>query len=212
VAAILVSENGGPDVLAVAELPDPEPGPGEVVVDVAASGVNFADVAKKTGRMPEQLPFIPGHEAAGVVSPVGSQVSGVTVGDRVGWAWPGVLGGYAERVAVPAEWIVPLPPQIEPLMAAAVLIQGLTAHYLSHSAYPVRPGDTVLAMLPPAVRVLLTQMVKLRGGRVIGTVSTAAKERFARQAGADEVIRYTEVDFAAEVARLTQGAGASSRQ
>lgn len=94
--------------------------------------------------MPEPLPFIPGHEAAGIVSSVGSQVSGVTVGDRVAWGYPGVLGGYAERVAVPAQWIVPLPPQIDLSTAAAVLIQGMTAHYLSHAAYPVRPGDTVL--------------------------------------------------------------------
>jgi NADPH2:quinone reductase len=209
--AIMVSENGGPDVLAIAELPDPEPGPGEVVVDVAASGVNFADITKRSGRMPEPLPFIPGHEAAGIVSSVGSQVSGVTVGDRVGWAWPGVLGGYAERVAVPAQWIVPLPPQIDPSTAAAVLIQGLTAHYLSHAAYPVRPGDTVLVHAAAGgVGSLLTQMVKLRGGRVIGTVSTAAKEKIAREAGADEVIRYTEVDFAAEVARLTHGAGVAA--
>jgi len=209
--AIMVSENGGPDVLAVAEVPDPEPGPGEVVVDVAASGVNFADIAKRTGRMPEPLPFIPGHEAAGTVSSVGSEVSGISVGDRVGWAWPGVLGGYAERVAVPAQWIVPLPPQIGPSAAAAVLIQGLTAHYLSHAAYRVRPGDTVLVHVAAGgVGSLLTQMVKLRGGRVIGTVSTAAKEKFAREAGADEVIRYTEVDFAAEVARLTQGAGVAA--
>jgi NADPH:quinone reductase len=209
--AIMVSETGGPDVLAMAELPDPEPGPGEVVVDVAASGVNFADIAKRTGRMPEQLPFIPGHEAAGIVSSVGSRVSGVTVGDRVGWAWPGVLGGYAERVAVPAQWIVPLPPQIETSTAAAVLIQGLTAHYLSHAAYPVRPGDTVLVHAAAGgVGSMLTQMVKLQGGRVIGTVSTAAKEEFARQNGADEVICYTDVDFAAEVARLTKGAGVAA--
>ncbi len=209
--AIVVSENGGPEVLAYAELPDPEPGPGEVVVDVAASGVNFADIAKRTGRMPEPLPFIPGHEAAGTVSSVGSQVSGVTVGDQVSWAWPGVLGGYAERVAVPAQWIVPLPPQIAPSTAAAVLIQGLTAHYLSHAAYPVRPGDTVLVHAAAGgVGSLLTQLVKLRGGRVIGTVSTAEKEKFARDVGADEVIRYTEVDFAAAVARLTRGAGVAA--
>jgi NADPH:quinone reductase len=209
--AIMVSETGGPDVLAMAELPDPEPGPGEVVVDVAASGVNFADIAKRTGRMPEQLPFIPGHEAAGIVSSVGSRVSGVTVGDRVGWAWPGVLGGYAERVAVPAQWIVPLPPQIETSTAAAVLIQGLTAHYLSHAAYPVRPGDTVLVHAAAGgVGSMLTQMVKLQGGRVIGTASTAAKEDFARENGADEVICYTDVDFAAEVARLTKGAGVAA--
>lgn len=209
--AIVVSENGGPDVLAIAEQPDPEPGPDEVVVDVAASGVNFADIAKRTGRMPEQLPFIPGHEGAGVVCSVGSQVSGVTAGDRVGWAWPGVLGGYAERVAVPAQLIVPLPPQIGPSTAAAAAIQGLTAHYLSHAVYPVRPGETVLVhSAAGGVGSLLTQMVKLRGGRVIGTVSTAAKEDYARQAGADEVIRYTEVDFAAEVARLTRGAGVAA--
>jgi len=209
--AIMVSENGGPDVLAIAELPDPEPGPGEVVVDVAASGVNFADITKRAGRIPEPLPFIPGHEAAGVVSSVGSQVSGVTVGDRVGWGWPGVSGGYAERVAVPAQWIVPLPPQMQASTAAAVLIQGLTAHYLSHAAYPVRPGDTVLVHAAAGgVGSLLTQMIKLRGGRVIGTVSTAAKEKVARQAGADELIRYTEVDFAAEVKRLTHGAGVSA--
>lgn len=209
--AIVVSKNGGPEVLAMAELPDPEPGPGEVVVDVAASGVNFADIAKRTGRMPEQLPFVPGHEAAGIVSSVGSRVSGVTVGDRVGWAWPGVLGGYAERVAVPAQWIVPLPPQIELSTAAAVLIQGLTAHYLSHAACQVNPGDTVLVHAAAGgVGSLLTQMVKLQGGRVIGTVSTAAKEEFAREAGADEVIRYTDVDFAAEVKRFTKGAGVAA--
>jgi NADPH:quinone reductase len=209
--AIMVSESGGPGVLAVAEVPDPEPGPGEVVVDVAASGVNFADIAKRAGRMPGPLPFIPGHEAAGTVSSVGSQVSGISVGDRVGWAWPGVLGGYAERVAVPAQWIVPLPPQIGPAAAAAVLIQGLTAHYLSHAAYPVRPGDTVLVHAAAGgVGSLLTQMVRLRGGTVIGTVSTAAKEKFAREAGAEEVIRYTEADFAAEVARLTRGAGVAA--
>ena len=209
--AIVVSENGGPDVLAIAEQPDPEPGPDEVVVDVAASGVNFADIAKRTGRMAEQLPFIPGHEAAGIVSSVGSQVNGVMVGDRVGWAWPGILGGYAERAAVPAEWIVPLPPQIEPSTAAALLIQGLTAHYLSHAVYPVHSGDTILVHAAAGgVGSLLTRMVKLRGGRVIGTVSTAAKERYARDAGADAVIRYTEVDFAAEVARLTRGAGVAA--
>jgi NADPH:quinone reductase len=209
--AITVSENGGPDVLVLAEVPDPEPLPREVVIDVAASGVNFADISKRAGHRPEPLPFIPGHEAAGVVSSVGSQVSGIAVGDRVGWGWPGVPGGYAERVAVPARWVVPLPAQIEASTAAAVLIQGLTAHYLSHGVYPVRPGDTVLVHgAAGGVGSLLTQMVKIRGGRVIGTVSTAAKEKLAREIGADEVIRYTEADFAAEVARLTGGAGVAA--
>jgi NADPH2:quinone reductase len=208
VRAIVVSENGGPDALVITELPDPEPGPDEVVVDVAASGVNFADIAKRTGRLPEPLPFVPGHEGAGTVSSVGSAVTSVSVGDLVSWAWPGVCGGYAERVSVPAKWIVPLPQRIEPATAAAVLIQGLTAHYLSHAVYPVSPGDTVLIHgAAGGVGSLLTQMVKLRGGRVIGTVSNAAKERFAREAGADEVIRYTEVDPAAEVAHLTGGSG-----
>jgi NADPH:quinone reductase len=194
--AITVSENGGPDVLVLAEVPDPEPLPREVIIDVAASGVNFADISKRAGHRPEPLPFIPGHEAAGVVSSVGSQVSGIAVGDRVGWGWPGVPGGYAERVAVPARWVVPLPAQIEASTAAAVLIQGLTAHYLSHGVYPVRPGDTVLVHgAAGGVGSLLTQMVKIRGGRVIGTVSTAAKEKLAREIGADEVIRYTEADL-----------------
>jgi NADPH2:quinone reductase len=207
----VVSTNGGPDVLTVTERPDPEPGPGEVVIDQTASGVNFADAAKRAGRIPGPLPFIPGHEGAGTVSGVGPGVRGITFGDRVGWAWPGVLGGYAERVAVPALWIVPLPPQIEPPTAAAVLIQGLTAHYLSHTAYPVRAGDTVLVHAAAGgVGSLLTQMVRLRGGRVIGTVSTAAKEQIARDAGAEEVIRYSEVDFAAEIARLTGGSGVAA--
>jgi NADPH2:quinone reductase len=209
--AIVVSQNGGPDVLVITELPDPEPGPGEVLVDVAAIGVNFADIAKRTGRMPEPLPFIPGHEAAGTVASVGSGVTSVSVGGRVGWAWPGVHGGYAELVSVPAEWIVPLPPEIDAATAAAMLIQGLTAHCLSHAAYPVHQGDTVLVHgAAGGVGSLLTQMVRLRGGRVIGTVSTAAKADFARAAGVDEVINYAEVDFTTEVERLTKGAGVAA--
>lgn len=209
--AIVVSEYGGPEVLALAERPNPEPGPGEVVVETAAIGVNFLDVAARAGHRPVVLPFIPGHEGAGTVSMAGPGVSGVTPGDLVAWAWPGVPSSYAERVAVPAQWIVPLPPGIAPETAAAVLIQGMTAHYLSQSAYPVQPGDTVLVHAGAGgVGQLLTQLAKLRGGHVICTVSTAQKEKFARDNGADEVIRYTETDFAAEIARLTSGVGVAA--
>jgi NADPH:quinone reductase len=209
--AILVSEYGGPEVLTVAERPDPEPRRGEVIVETAAIGVNFLDVVARAGRRPGALPFVPGHEGAGTVSKVGPGVSGVTPGDLVAWAWPGVPSSYAEHVAVPAQWILPLPPGIDPETAAAVLIQGMTAHYLSQAAYPVQPGDTVLVHAGAGgVGQLLTQMAKLRGGRVICTVSTAQKEKRARDNGADEVIRYTETDFAAEVARLTSGAGVAA--
>jgi NADPH2:quinone reductase len=211
VRAIVVSEYGGPEVLTLAERPDPEAGPGEVVVETAAIGVNFLDVAARAGQRPGALPFIPGHEGAGTVAMAGPGVSGITPGDPVAWAWPGVPSSYAERVAVPAQWIVPLPAGIAPETAAAVLIQGMTAHYLSQSAYPVQPGDTVLVHAGAGgVGQLLTQMAKLRGGRVICTVSTAQKEKLARDNGADEVIRYTETDFAAEIARLTGGAGVAA--
>jgi NADPH:quinone reductase len=145
------------------------------------------------------------------VSKVGHEVSGITPGDLAAWAWPGVPSGYAERVAVPAQWVLPLPPGIAPETAAAALIQGMTAHYLSQAAYPVQPGDTVLVHAGAGgVGLLLTQMVTLRGGQVICTVSTAQKAKLARDNGAAEVIRYTETDFATEVARLTAGAGVAA--
>ena len=145
------------------------------------------------------------------MSKVGHEVSGITPGDLAAWAWPGVPSGYAERVAVPAQWVLPLPPGIAPETAAAALIQGMTAHYLSQAAYPVQPGDTVLVHAGAGgVGLLLTQMVTLRGGQVICTVSTAQKAKLARDNGAAEVIRYTETDFATEVARLTAGAGVAA--
>jgi NADPH:quinone reductase len=158
-----------------------------------------------SGRRPSR------SSPAGTVSKVGHEVSGITSGDLVAWAWPGVPSGYAECVAVPAQWVLPLPPGVAAETAAAALIQGMTAHYLSQAAYPVQPGDTVLVHADAGgVGLLLTQMVTLRGGRVICTVSTAQKAKLARDNGAAEVIRYTETDFAAEVARLTAGAGVAA--
>jgi NADPH2:quinone reductase len=199
--AIVVTEFGGPEVLKVTDYEDPQPGQGEIVVDVAASGVNFRDVYERTGIYPKPLPYIPGAEGAGRVSAVGQGVTGVQVGDLVGSAE--LKGAYAERAVVAADRTVPVG-EVGPESAAAVLLQGLTAHYLSHSTYAIKPGETALVHAAAGgVGLLLTQMVKLRGGRVIGTVSTAEKEKLARDAGADEVVRYD--NFAEEVRRLTGG-------
>ena len=199
--AIVVTEFGGPEVLKVTDYEDPQPGQGEIVVDMAASGVNFRDVYERTGSYPKPLPYIPGTEGAGRVSAVGQGVTGVQVGDLVGSAE--LKGAYAERAVVAADRAVPVG-EVGPELAAAVLLQGLTAHYLSHSTYAIKPGETALVHAAAGgVGLLLTQMVKLRGGRVIGTVSTAEKEKLARDAGADEVVRYD--NFAEEVRRLTGG-------
>jgi NADPH2:quinone reductase len=199
--AIVVTEFGGPEVLRVADYEDPRPGPGEIVVDLVASGVNYRDVYERTGTYPKKLPYIPGGEGAGRVSAVGEGVTGVGIGDVV--VSSDLKGGYAERAAVPADRAVPVG-DIEPEQAAAVMLQGLTAHYLTHSTYAIKPGDVALVHAAAGgVGLLLTQMIKLRGGRVIGTVSTQEKERLARDAGADEVVRYD--DFAEEVRRLTGG-------
>ncbi|KUP96662.1 quinone oxidoreductase family protein [Thermobifida cellulosilytica] len=204
--AIVVEEIGGPEVLRPTEAPDPVPGPGEVVVDLAARGVNFIEIYQRSGLYPVSLPWIPGSEGAGVVSAVGEGVTGVSVGSRVVSA--SLRGSYAERAVVAAEDLVPVPDGVSIEQAAAVLLQGLTAHYLTHSTYPVHPGDTVLVHAAAGgTGRLVVQFAKLRGARVIGTVSTEAKEREARAAGADEVIRSTEADIAAEVHRLTNGEG-----
>lgn len=205
--AVVVSHTGGPDVLELQERPDPEPGPGQVVVEVAASGVNFIDIYQRSGRYPMTTPFIAGSEGAGVLAAVGTDVSDLAIGDHVAWASaPG--GGYAEKVAIPADRAVPVPSGIDDETAAAVMLQGMTAHYLCNSTYPVQPGDDVLVHAGAGgVGLLLTQMVKLKGGRVIATTSTAEKAALARQAGADEVIDYTQDDVATEVRRLTDGAG-----
>lgn len=204
--AIRVAAPGGPEVLQPVELPDPLPAATDAVVRVSVAGVNFIDVYHRSGRYPLALPFTPGQEGAGVVVAVGAGVADLRPGDRVGWA--DGLGGYAELAALPAERLVPLPDAITDRDAATVLLQGMTAHYLSHDTCPVEPGDTVLVHAGAGgVGLLLTQMAKRRGARVIATVSTVEKEALSRAAGADEVIRYGESELVAEVRRLTGGAG-----
>lgn len=207
--AVVIDRHGGPDVLRPAERQSPEPGPGQVLVEVAAAGVNYIDVYHRTGSYPTVPPFVPGVEGAGTVSATGEGVTTPRVGDLVAWAGP--PGGYAEQVALPADRVVVVPDGISAEDAAAVMLQGLTAHYLTHATYPVQPGDTVLVHAAAGgVGLLLIQVVKLLGGRVIGTVSTAEKEDLARRAGADEVIRYTEVDFAERTRELTDGVGVAA--
>ncbi|MBV9012521.1 MAG: quinone oxidoreductase [Pseudonocardiales bacterium] len=214
--AIQITETGGPDVLRLTELPDLEPGPGQLLVEVAAAGVNYVDTYQRSGAYPMALPFVPGLEGAGTVTVLGppdsadvggADVEGFTVGDRVAWA--SCLGSYAEHAVVPAGQAVPVPPGIDIQTAAGCLLQGMTAHYLTVSVHAVQPGESVLVHAAAGgMGLLLTQMATARGGRVIGTVSTPEKEQLARQAGAAEVIRYTEIDdLAGEVRRLTGGEG-----
>jgi NADPH2:quinone reductase len=206
VRAIRISEYGGPEVLKLDEVPAPGAGAGEALVRVRAAGVNFIDVYQRTGRYPLSLPFTPGNEAAGTVEAVGEGVDEVRVGDRVAFAMQ--LGAYAELVALPAWKLVALPEGVDERQAAAAMLQGMTAHYLTHATYPIRRGDTVLVHAAAGgVGLLLCQMAHRLGARVIGTVSTEEKARLAREAGADEVIRYTEADFEEEVRRITDGAG-----
>ncbi|MGH3837411.1 MAG: quinone oxidoreductase family protein [Pseudonocardiaceae bacterium] len=208
--AIQVTETGGPEVLRLAELPDPEPGPGQLLVELAAAGVNYLDTYFRSGAYPIPLPFIPGSEGAGTVTAVGPVTGGIAVGDRVAWATS--LGSYAELAVVPAEQALPVPPGVDSETAAGSLLQGMTAHYLTVSVHPVQPGDTVLVHAAAGgMGQLLTQLATARGGRVIGTVSTLEKERLAREAGAADVIRYTEIDdVAGEVRRLTGGQGVAA--
>ncbi len=204
--AIRVHSFGGPEVLTYEEIPLPEPGPGEARVRIEAAGVNFIDIYHRTGQYRGQLPMILGMEAAGVVDAVGAGVTEVRPGDRVAYAMQ--QGSYAEYAIVPAWKLVPVPDEIDGRSAAAVMLQGMTAHYLTHSTYPLQPGDTALVHAAAGgVGLLLVQLAKRRGARVIGTVSTEEKARLAREMGADEVILYTQADFEAEVRRLTQGRG-----
>lgn len=205
--AVLVHEPGGPEVLVTQDLPSPDPGPGELRVDVAAAGVNFIDVYYRTGAYPLPTPFIVGSEGAGVVSAVGTDVTGCQVGDHVAWAMvPGA--GYAQQVIVPAQRAVPVPDGIDDETAGAVLLQGLTAQYLTRTTYPAQPGQTALVHAGAGgVGLLLTQVLATRGVRVIATTSTADKAALARQAGAAEVIRYDRDDVASEVSRLTAARG-----
>ncbi len=204
--AIRVQSTGGPEVLRLEELPVPQPGPGQVLVRVEAAGVNFIDIYQRSGRYTIALPFTPGQEAAGTVTAVGAGVTTPRVGDRVAYA--SVMGAYAAYASVPADRVVPLPPAVSTRQGAAAILQGMTAHYLTTSTYPLKTGDTcVVHAAAGGVGLLLCQIAKLRGARVLATVSTQEKAALARGAGADEVIRYTEQDFETEVKRLTTGVG-----
>src|SRR5437868_13364226 len=204
--AIQVKQPGGPEALEFVDLPIPQPKSREAVVKIAASGVNFIDVNLREGRYKVPLPFVVGQEAAGVVSSVGSEVKLVKAGDRV--AWSGILGSYAEYVAAPVEGLVPIPQNVSDQYAAAAMLQGMTAHYLCYDTYPLKPGETALIHAAAGgVGLLLVQMAHQLGARVIGTVSTEEKAKLARQAGADEIILYTQTDFEAETKRLTDGKG-----
>ena len=204
--AIQVSQVGGPEALEFVDLPVPDPKPNEAVVQVEASGVNFIDVYFREGRYPAPLPFINGQEAAGLVVAVGTDVTTLRIGDRV--AYTGALGSYAEYAAVSADRLVKIPEELDFNQAAAAMLQGMTAHYLSHTTYPIKSGDSVLIHAAAGgVGLLLVQMAKHLGARVIGTAGSSAKAQLARDAGADEVINYTEQDFETETQRLTEGKG-----
>jgi NADPH2:quinone reductase len=204
--AIRVHEFGGPDVMRLDELPTPAPGPGQALVQVEAAGVNFIDIYRRSGTYKMQLPFIVGSEGAGVVESVGPGVSEVRDGDRV--AWREAAGSYATHALVAANELVPLPDKLSARDGAAAMLQGMTAHYLVHSTYPLKAGETCLiSAAAGGVGLLFCQMAKMVGARVIGTAGTEEKAALARAAGADEVIVYTRQDFEAEVKRLTDGKG-----
>ena len=206
---IQVENQGGPEVLSLAERPAPQPGPGQIVAEVAAAGVNYMDIYQRegVGGYGRPLPFVTGGEGAGTVTAVGEGVTSPAVGDRVAWVGP---GSYAEQVVLPAERVVPVPPAISTELAAAAILQGMTAHYLVTSTYPVRAGDvTVVHAAAGGVGLLLTQMVKRRDGIVVATASGGEggeKHRLAREAGADYVAGYNQ--FRAVVNEVTGGAGA----
>jgi NADPH2:quinone reductase len=204
--AIQVSQVGGPEVLTPVDIPVPSPKPNEALVEIKAAGVNFIDVYFREGRYPTPLPFVNGQEAAGVVTEVGSEVTTLQPGDRV--AYTSALGSYAEYAAVPASRLVKIPAGIDFEQAAAAMLQGMTAHYLLHSSYPIKEDETALIHAAAGgVGLLLVQMAKKIGARVIATAGTREKAQLARDAGADECIVYTEADFATETRRLTGGAG-----
>jgi NADPH:quinone reductase len=204
--AIQVKQVGGPEVMEMVELPVPQPKANEAVVKLAASGVNFIDCYFREGRYKAPLPLVLGQEGAGVVTAVGADAKSVKAGDRV--AWSGLLGSYAEFEAVPADRLVPIPQGVSDEQAAAAMLQGMTAHYLSHDTYPLKRGETALVHAAAGgVGLLLVQMAHNIGAHVIATVSTDEKAKLARGAGADEVILYTQADFEAETKRMTGGKG-----
>ncbi|QFU88802.1 quinone oxidoreductase [Amycolatopsis sp. YIM 10] len=207
--AVRIQQTGGPEVLEFTEVEVGDPGPGELLVEVAAAGINYIDTYQRGGLYPVQLPLVLGLEGAGRVAAAGTGVTGFSTGDRV--AWQGVPGGYAGRALVPASAAVRVPDNVTDDIAAATMLQGITAHYLVTSTYPVREGDAVLVHAAAGgVGLLLTQLAKAKGARVIGTVSTEEKEQLAREAGADEVIRYDQVDFAEATRKLTDGEGVAA--
>jgi len=204
--AVRVHQFGGPEILRYEEVSFPEPGPGQARVKIEAIGVNYIDIYHRTGLYPLKVPFTLGMEGAGVVDAIGPDVTEVKVGERVAYAMQ--LGSYAEHALLPAWTLVSLPQSLDTREAAAVMLQGMTAHYLTHSTYPLKKGETALVHAAAGgVGLLLIQAAKRRGATVFGTVSTEEKARLAREAGADHVILYTQSDFAAEVKRLTNGAG-----
>lgn len=204
--AIQVQKTGGPEALTLVDLPVPKPKPNEAVVKIAAIGVNFIDVYFREGRYPAPLPFVDGQEAAGTVTEVGSEVKSLRPGDRV--AYTGVLGSYAEYAAIPADRLVRVPDKITDQQAAAAMLQGMTAHYLVKSTFPLKKGDTALVHAAAGgVGLLLMQLGRDIGARMIGTVGNEDKAKLAREAGADEVIIYTKQDFEAETKRLTSNKG-----
>lgn len=206
--AIRVAKYGGPEVLRLEEVPIPTPGPGRALVKLDASGVNFVDVYQRTGLYKVPLPFTPGQEGAGTVTAVGDGVSEVRVGDIV--AYQGVLGAYAEYAVLPADRLVTLPDGVTSHEGAAIMLQGLTAHYLATSAYPLQTDEWCLVHAAAGgVGLLLCQIAKRRGALVIGTTSTPEKAALALGAGADEVILYTRQDFETETRRITGGDGVS---
>jgi NADPH2:quinone reductase len=203
---VRVHEYGGVEALSYEDVEKPEPGEGEARVKVEASGVNFIDIYHRIGRYQGSLPFTLGQEAGGIVDAVGPNVTDVSPGDRVVYA--DVQGSYAEYAIVPAWYLAPVPKEVDVEHATAVMEQGLTAHYLTHSTYPIQQGETALVHAASGgVGHLLVQIAKLRGAHVIGTVSTEEKAALAREAGADDVINYSKLDFEAEVKRLTNNKG-----
>ena len=204
--AVRVHTPGGPEALRYEDAPQPTPKQGEAIVKIDAAGLNYIDVYFRSGQYKAEVPFTPGMEGGGTVAAVGAGVTDVKVGDKV--AYTGVAGSYAEFAAVPAARLVALPSGVSTKQGAAAMLQGLTAHYLACSTYPLKSGDTCLVHAAAGgVGLLLCQIAKMRGARVIGTVSTQEKAKLAREAGADETIIYTEQDFEAEVKRITGGKG-----
>jgi NADPH2:quinone reductase len=204
--AVRIEAPGGPDRMRLEELPTPAPGPGQALVRVESAGVNFIDIYQRSGLYPVPMPCTLGLEGAGTVEAIGPDVSEVRAGDAV--AWTGVPGSYADRALAPAAKMVRVPAGVDARQAAAAMLQGMTAHYLATDTYALRPDDACLVHAAAGgVGLLLCQIAKRRGARVIGTVSTESKARLAREAGADEVILYEQQDFAAEVKRLTGGRG-----